>query len=103
MAPLRIGSPRSGRSHGSPSPAGSAARAALAVGPALGRRDLLADDSLRERRDLALQESCHPLLVPADVASELRRVLVADRLAEDLDRRVRGNLLVLVEVLGLGV
>ena len=81
-------------------PAGARPRPAVA---ALGGRDLLLGHRLRELRDLLLEELRHALLLAANAAGELGRVLVVHGLREGLDARVGRDLLELVVVLGLRV
>ena len=70
---------------------------------ALGARHLLGDDGTGQRLDLALEELRHPFLLAPDPFRQFRRLSIADSFGEGLDRQVGGDLLVLVEVLGLGV
>src|SRR5436190_11678015 len=62
-----------------------------------------ANDRSRELRDQALEVIGHPLLLALDVAGELGGIAIGHALGERLDRRVRGDLLGLLGVLGLRV
>ena len=72
-------------------------------GAALRGGHLLGHDGLGQRRDQLRQEGGHALLLAAELARELGRVAIAQRLGERLDREVVADLLLLVHELRLGV
>ncbi|MEJ7715608.1 MAG: hypothetical protein WKF40_07865 [Thermoleophilaceae bacterium] len=78
------------------------AKSSSALGT-LGAGHLLLHDLLRELVDRLLEEARHPLLLLAELLGQLRRVAVAHRSGQRLDRPVVGDLLGLVGVLRLGV
>src|SRR5947209_3649649 len=83
--------------------AGARGSARARPGAALRRGNLGGGHRLDEPRYLLLQEGGHPLLLAPDRAGELRRLAIADRLAQRLDRAVGRDLLGLVRVLVLGI
>src|SRR5207248_8453290 len=97
------------RRPGPATPAAAAAAASSAAptprpgGAALRGRDLGLCHRPRQLRDQALEEASHAFLLAPDRARELDSLAIADGLGERFDRRVGGDLLRLVGVLGLGV